>query len=90
MHLFQNIDTNRDPVTRINGSFADHCTFVMQSGINFFTKWTSWIRFILFIRLLLSDLALQDDCLLVYCAIAWLARVLLHMHPITVSSKSRF
>ena len=31
MRLFQNIDAHRDPVTRINGSFADHCTFVMQS-----------------------------------------------------------
>ena len=32
MRLFQNIDA-MGPVTRINGSFADYCVFVMQSRI---------------------------------------------------------
>ena len=41
-------------------------------------------------RVLLSDLARQEDCLLVYCAMAWRTRVLMHMHAITVSSKVDF
>ena len=40
-------------------------------------------------RILLGDLALQDDCLLVYCAVPWQTRVLMCIRAITVSSKSR-
>ena len=40
-------------------------------------------------RISLGDLALQDDCLLVYCAVAWLTCVLMCIRAITVSSKSR-
>ena len=39
--------------------------------------------------MLLRDLAFQDDSLLVYCAVAWRARVLMHMHATNVSSKNR-
>ena len=39
--------------------------------------------------MLLSHLAFQDDCLLVYCAVVWQTHVLKCMHAITVSSKSR-
>ena len=41
-------------------------------------------------KVLLSDLALQDDCLLVYCAVAWRTCVLMHMRAITVSLKVDF
>ena len=41
-------------------------------------------------RVLLSNLALQDDCLLVYCAVAWRTHVLMRTRAITVSSKSDF
>ena len=47
------------------------------------------LLFMIVNRVLLSDLALQDDCLLVYCAVVWQTRVLVRMHAITVSSKSR-
>ena len=47
------------------------------------------LLFMIVRRVLLSDLALQDDCLLVYCAVAWRTRVLVRMRAITVSSKSR-
>ena len=40
--------------------------------------------------MLLSDSALQDDCLLVYCAVVWRTCVLMCMCAITVSSKTRF
>ena len=40
-------------------------------------------------RVLLSDLALQDDFLLVYCVEAWQTCVLMRMRATTVSSKSR-
>ena len=41
-------------------------------------------------RVLLSDLGLQDDCLLVYGAVAWRTHVLMRMRAITVSSKVDF
>ena len=41
-------------------------------------------------RVLLSDLGLQDDCLLVYCTVAWQTCVLMRMRAITVSSKVDF
>ena len=36
--IIPNIDTHRGPVTRIIGSFADHCTFAMQSHIKLIYK----------------------------------------------------
>ena len=41
-------------------------------------------------RMLLSDLALQEDCLLVYCAVAWRTHVLMRMRAITASLKVCF
>ena len=40
--------------------------------------------------MLLSDAALQNDCLLVYCAMAWRTRVFMCMCVNIFSSKSRF
>ena len=40
-------------------------------------------------RVLLSDLDLQDDCLLANGVVVWQTRVLMRMRAITVSSKSR-
>ena len=39
--------------------------------------------------MLLSDITLQDNCLLVYCVVPWKTCVLMRMRAITVSSKSR-
>ena len=40
--------------------------------------------------MLLSDTVLQDDYLLAYCTVAWLACVLMRMRAITVSSIVNF
>ena len=40
--------------------------------------------------MLLSDTALQDNCLLVYCAVPWETFVLMCMCVITVSSEGDF
>ena len=44
------------------------------------------LPFMIVRRMLSSYLALQDDCLLVYCAVAWQTRVLMRMRAVTVSS----
>lgn len=60
MGLFQNFNVHRGLVTRINGSFMDHCVFVMWSSIKFNCNMDKFDLLLVIIRrMLLSGIALQ-------------------------------
>ena len=58
MHQFKSLNANEDLVTRINGSFTDHYTFVMQSRIKPIYNMDEFVSICSFIYLFIH---LSDD-----------------------------